>query len=296
VFERFTDAARRVVVLAQEEARGLEHPYIGTEHLLLGLLAEDRSIAARTLAALDVRLEAARHEVEMIIGPGARAPAAPHIPFTPRAKKVLELSLREAIQLGHNFIGPEHILLGLIREGEGVGVQVLERMGAHPASVRAETIGLMRQLQSERASASVAADVAVRLRPMTEDEFDGYVAHLAEEGADRPVPGSVATPGEVLVVAEDPETGEGVGVLWFGPAGNDSTTAWVHDLEVDEAHRREGYGRAILRSFEDEAAERGFTSCGSDVRADDHVARHLFLSLGYEETSVRMRKGLERPG
>src|SRR4029453_11244089 len=118
VFERFTDRARRSVVLAQEEARMLNHNYIGTEHILLGLVRERDGVAGIALVSLDISLEAVRQQVEEIIGQGQAAPSG-HIPFTPRAKKVLELSLREALQLGHNYIGTEHILLGLIREGEG---------------------------------------------------------------------------------------------------------------------------------------------------------------------------------
>src|SRR3989440_511155 len=124
MFERFTDRARRVVVLAQEEARMLNHNYIGTEHILLGLIHEGEGVAAKALESLGISLDAVRQQVEEIIGQGQQAPSG-HIPFTPRAKKVLELSLREALQLGHNYIGTEHILLGLIREGEGVAAQVL---------------------------------------------------------------------------------------------------------------------------------------------------------------------------
>ena len=129
MFERFTDRARRVVVLAQEEARGLNHNYIGTEHILLGLIHEGEGVAAQALGALGISLEAVRSQVREIIGQGQTAPGG-HIPFTPRAKKILELSLREALQLKHNYIGTEHILLGLIREGEGVAAQVLEKLGA----------------------------------------------------------------------------------------------------------------------------------------------------------------------
>ncbi|HET7719129.1 MAG TPA: Clp protease N-terminal domain-containing protein, partial [Acidimicrobiales bacterium] len=142
MFERFTDRARRVVVLAQEEARLLNHNYIGTEHILLGLIHEGEGVAAKALERLGISLEAVRDRVQGIIGEGGGAPMG-HIPFTPRAKKVLELSLREALQLGHNYIGTEHILLGLIREGEGVGAQVLITMGADLASVRQAVIQLL---------------------------------------------------------------------------------------------------------------------------------------------------------
>ena len=139
MFERFTDRARRVVVLAQEEARLLNHNYIGTEHILLGLIHEGEGVAAKVMEALDVSLEAVRVEVERNIGRGEGVPGG-NIPFTPRAKKVLEFSLREALQLGHNYIGTEHILLGLIREGEGVAAQVLQKLGASLDVVRQKVI------------------------------------------------------------------------------------------------------------------------------------------------------------
>src|ERR1700739_4094735 len=142
MFERFTDRARRVVVLAQEEARMLNHNYIGTEHILLGLIHEGEGVAAKALESLGISLEAVRQQVEEIIGQGQQAPSG-HIPFTPRAKKVLELSLREALQLGHNYIGTEHILLGLIREGEGVAAQVLVKLGADLSRVRQQVIQLL---------------------------------------------------------------------------------------------------------------------------------------------------------
>ena len=142
MFERFTDRARRVVVLAQEEARLLKHHYIGTEHILLGLIHEGDGVAAKALESLGISLEAVRSQVEKIIGKGKSEPGS-HIPFTPRAKKVLEFSLREALQLGHNYIGTEHILMGLIREGEGVAAQVLTKLGANLSRVRKEVINLL---------------------------------------------------------------------------------------------------------------------------------------------------------
>jgi ATP-dependent Clp protease ATP-binding subunit ClpA len=144
VFERFTDRARRVVVLAQEEARLLNHNYIGTEHLLLGLLSEGEGVAARALAALNVTPEAARAQVKSMVSGGTEAPQAGYIPFTPRAKKALELSLRNALGLGHGFIGTEHILLGLVQEGSeagaGVAVAVLHALGAEPEAIRQEVM------------------------------------------------------------------------------------------------------------------------------------------------------------
>jgi len=166
MFERFTDRARRVVVLAQEEARFLNHNYIGTEHILLGLTHQ--GVAAEALQSLGISLEAVRAQVEEIIGRGVQEPVG-HIPFTPRAKKVLELSLREALQLGHNYIGTEHILLGLIREGEGVAAQVLVKLGADLSRVRQQVI----QLLSSYAGGEAAAEQAgarTRLVPMTVPE------------------------------------------------------------------------------------------------------------------------------
>jgi exonuclease VII small subunit len=148
MFERFTDRARRVVALAQEEARILFHNYIGTEHILLGLIREGEGVAARALESLGISLEAVRQQVEEIIGQGEQEPSG-HIPFTPRTKKVLQLSLREARHLGHNYIGTEHILLGLIREGEGVAAQVLVRLGADLNRARQQVIQLLHGYQGE---------------------------------------------------------------------------------------------------------------------------------------------------
>ena len=148
MFERFTDRARRVVVLAQEEAKMLNHNYIGTEHILLGLIHEGEGVAAKALESLGISLDAVREQVQDIIGQGQQQPTG-HIPFTPRAKKVLELSLREALQLGHNYIGTEHILLGLIREGEGVAAQVLVKLGADLNRVRQQVIQLLSGYQGK---------------------------------------------------------------------------------------------------------------------------------------------------
>ncbi len=142
MFERFTDRARRVVVLAQEEARMLNHNYLGTEHLLLGLVHEGEGVAARALASLGISLGAVRQQVEEIIGQGQQAPAG-HVPFTPRAKKVIELARREANELGHHYLGTEHLLLGLVREGEGVAAQVLVKLGADLAGVRQQVVHLL---------------------------------------------------------------------------------------------------------------------------------------------------------
>jgi ATP-dependent Clp protease ATP-binding subunit ClpC len=170
MFERFTDRARRVVVLAQEEARMLNHNYIGTEHILLGLIHEGEGVAAKALEALGISLEAVRSQVEEIIGQGQQAPSG-HIPFTPRAKKVLELSLREALQLGHNYIGTEHILLGLIREGEGVAAQVLVKLGADLNRVRQQVIQLLSGYQGKEAATSGAPAEGTPSTSLVLDQF-----------------------------------------------------------------------------------------------------------------------------
>jgi hypothetical protein len=162
MFERFTDRARRVVTLAQEEARMLNHNYIGTEHILLGLIHEGDGVAAKALESLGISLDAVRQQVEEIIGQGQQAPSPSEgIPFTPRAKKVLELSLRESLQLGQNYIGTEHILLGLIREGDGVAAQVLVNLGAELNRVRQQVIQLIsgQEPQSGRRPAREGAPV-----------------------------------------------------------------------------------------------------------------------------------------
>jgi ATP-dependent Clp protease ATP-binding subunit ClpA len=149
MFERFTDRARRVVVLAQEEARTLNHDYIGTEHLLLGLIHEGQGVAAKALESLGISDEAVTQQIDEIVGRGTKPARSGHIPFTPRAKKSLELSLREALQLGHNYIGTEHILLGLIREGEGPGAQVLTSLNADLDTVRERVVELLRGYQGK---------------------------------------------------------------------------------------------------------------------------------------------------
>jgi len=188
MFERFTDRARRVVVLAQEEARMLNHNYIGTEHILLGLIHEGEGVAAKGLEALGISLEAVRSQVEEIIGQGQQAPAG-HIPFTPRAKKVLELSLREALQLGHNYIGTEHILLGLIREGEGVAAQVLVKLGADLNRVRQQVIQLLSGYQGKEPAASNGPQEGTPTTSLVLDQFGRNLTQAAREGKLDPVIG-----------------------------------------------------------------------------------------------------------
>ena len=186
MFERFTDRARRVVVLAQEEARMLNHNYIGTEHILLGLIHEGEGVAAKALESLGISLDAVRQQVEEIIGQGQQAPSG-HIPFTPRAKKVLELSLREALQLGHNYIGTEHILLGLIREGEGVAAQVLVKLGADLNKVRQQVIQLLNGYQSKEPAGT--ASEATPSTSLVLDQFGRNLTQAAREGKLDPVIG-----------------------------------------------------------------------------------------------------------
>ncbi len=193
MFERFTDRARRVVVLAQEEARLLNHNYIGTEHILLGLIHEGEGVAAKALESLGISLEAVRNQVEEIIGQGGSSPSG-HIPFTPRAKKVLELSLREALQLGHNYIGTEHILLGLIREGEGVAAQVLVKLGADLSRVRQQVIQLLSGYsgpgQQEKAGATAGgAGGESPSGSLVLDQFGRNLTQLAREKKLDPVIG-----------------------------------------------------------------------------------------------------------
>jgi ATP-dependent Clp protease ATP-binding subunit ClpC len=188
MFERFTDRARRVVVLAQEEARMLNHNYIGTEHILLGLIHEGEGVAAKALESLGISLEGVRSQVEEIIGQGQQAPSG-HIPFTPRAKKVLELSLREALQLGHNYIGTEHILLGLIREGEGVAAQVLVKLGADLNRVRQQVIQLLSGYQGKGDPATTGPAEGTPSTSLVLDQFGRNLTSAAREAKLDPVIG-----------------------------------------------------------------------------------------------------------
>jgi len=213
MFERFTDPARQVVVFAQDEARGLKHDYIGTEHLLLGLLREEDGLAARVLEELDVTVEEVRAGIARIVGTGSEATAG-QIPFTPRAKKVLELALREALGLGHNYIGTEHVLLGLLREEEGVAARILVELDAGAEKVRDEVLRkigsstgrrrrrfpvppralspqarMYRELAEARAAALEAGDYDLA-RKLLELEIDARERAKAEPPADEPEAGA----------------------------------------------------------------------------------------------------------
>jgi ATP-dependent Clp protease ATP-binding subunit ClpC len=210
VFERFTDRARRVVVLAQEEARTLNHDYIGTEHLLLGLIHEGEGVAFKALGSLNISLEAVRGQIEEIIGKGQAVPRG-HIPFTPRAKKVLELALREALQLGHNYIGTEHILLGLVREGEGVAAQVLEKSGATMERVRQTVIELLSGYAGTAAAAAVGVGGTAETAELMSQVVPGDVAASAESfptcpTCRSPLAETIAAKSLDLTVGDEPST------------------------------------------------------------------------------------------
>ncbi|MDQ1428624.1 MAG: ATP-dependent Clp protease ATP-binding subunit ClpC [Acidimicrobiaceae bacterium] len=191
MFERFTDRARRVLVLAQEEARLLNHNFIGTEHILLGLIHEGEGVAAKALESLGISLEAVREKVEETIGPAGSSTAGSP-PFTPRAKKVLELSLREALQLGHNYIGTEHMLLGLVREGEGVAAQVLVNLGADLSRVRQQVIQLLSGYNNPKEGAPAGSGPSSQEAPTGSpvlDQFGRNLTQLARERKLDPVIG-----------------------------------------------------------------------------------------------------------
>src|SRR6478752_5510988 len=185
LFERFTERARQVVVLAQEEARTLKHNYIGTEHILLGLLREEEGLAARVLESLDITVERVRAQVVRIVGSGEEVTSG-QIPFTPRAKKVLELALREALSLGHNYIGTEHILLGLVRENEGVAARILLDFDADAEKIRNEIIRMLSgpgRRQQGQGGASGEKSKSSKLL----DQFGRNLTKLAADGKLDPV-------------------------------------------------------------------------------------------------------------
>ncbi|MDR1799168.1 MAG: ATP-dependent Clp protease ATP-binding subunit [Bifidobacteriaceae bacterium] len=190
MFERFTDRARRVIVLAQEEARLLNHNYLGTEHILLGLIHEGEGVAAKALESIGMTLDSVRAQVQEVIGEGQQAPTGSHIPFTPRAKRVLELTLREALQLGHNYIGTEHILLGLIREGEGVAARVLVKLGADLSRLRQQVIEMLSGYQGKEQLAGTApSPEGTPTGSAVLDQYGRNLTQAAREGKLDPVIG-----------------------------------------------------------------------------------------------------------
>jgi GNAT superfamily N-acetyltransferase len=312
VFERFTDRARRVVVLAQEEARILNHNYIGTEHLLLGLVHEGEGVGARALAALHIDLEDVRRDVREIIGIGQAAPTG-HIPFTPRAKKVLELSLREAMQLGDKYIGTEHLLLGLIREGEGVAAQVLQRLGADLDRVRVTVMTVL-----TTGSVPHGPQPEVAMRPMRGDEYHAWLSRATEDYAREKaenkgisfeealpkaraemaslLPDGLATSNHTIEVAEDPESGERLGYLWHARESRDDgrEVVWLYDVYVEEPHRGRGVGRRLMEILEDRAREMDLGRIELNVFGRNTGARRLYKSLAYREIARQLYKELDR--
>jgi ATP-dependent Clp protease ATP-binding subunit ClpA len=218
LFERFTDRARRVVVLAQEEARLLNHNYIGTEHILLGLIHEGEGVAAKALESLGISLEKVRQQVEEIIGAG-QSPPSGHIPFTPRAKKVLEIALREAKHLNHNYIGTEHVLLGIIREGEGVAAQALEALGAGEFKLRAAVIAAMKGLSAAKSGASISASAQAPACSFCEKPRDAVKTLVAG-------PGPIAICDECIDLALD--------VVRVSTLAEDPRTVRLSDVVMDE--------------------------------------------------------------
>jgi ATP-dependent Clp protease ATP-binding subunit ClpA len=248
MFERFTNRARHVVVLAQEEARQLQHNYIGTEHILLGLLGESDGLACRALERFGMSLDGARDEVKAIVGTGKSAPSG-HIPFTPRAKKTLELALREALQLHHNYIGTEHILLGVIREGDGVGARILKQHAADLATVRATVLELLSTMPTESVrrtrwlrralptpGAGELGEAGKSTELQTTPAADRSLSEAARLAGSRPV-GSHHL---LLAALGDPDTAAARALAALG---------------VDLDHAREALRRADVTGTSDEPAE-----------------------------------------
>jgi ATP-dependent Clp protease ATP-binding subunit ClpA len=312
MFERFTDRARRVVVLAQEEARMLNHNYIGTEHLLLGLAHEGEGVAAKTLESLGISLATIRQQVEEIIGKGVQAPAG-HIPFTPRAKTVLELSLREALQLDHNYIGTEHILLGLIREGEGVAAQVLVRLGADLDRVRLRVIKLLEAYSAKEPSAAREGDPG----PAT-SMFDRFtdrsrrVVVLAQEEARMLNHNYIGTEHILLGLIHE---GDGVAARALESLGIslEAVRQQVEAIIGQGAQTPTGHlpftprARKVLELSLREATELGHGYIGTEhillglIREGEGVAAQVLVRLGADLSRVRLQvilflHGPERPG
>jgi ribosomal protein S18 acetylase RimI-like enzyme len=319
MFERFDDDARRVIVLAQEEGRLLNHNYVGTEHILLGLLSERAAIpstkgtpAGRALASLHISFEDAHTKVREIIGEGETTPQS-HIPFTPRAKKVLQLSLAEADARGHGAVGTEHLLLGLIREGHGIGFQVLAELGVSADQVRQAVDRVL----ADPGTRSRAPAPDIRLRPMLEDEWDAWRASAVREyavvmqrnkglalehalaRAEREnaalLSGGADTPGHRFFVAEEADSGRRVGHVWFAAREleHGPTVAWLYDIYVEEGDRGQGIGQAMLLLMESEARAAGLHRIELNVFGDNEPAKQLYVSTGYVEISRQMGKDLD---
>ena len=306
MFERFSDRARRVVVLAHQESRMLDHNYIGTEHLLLGLLHEGEGVAATALESLGISLEAARQQVEEIIGRGQHTPSG-HIPFTPRAKKVLELSLREVQQLGDNHIGTEHILLGLVREGGGVGAQILVKLGTELNQVRRQVIQLL-TLPADGARTSTASTevpAAEATTPLHAGQGERRAIVLAQEEARMLSHDHVGTEHLLLGLLHDSEGGAATALTALG-----ISLAAVRQriLEITGTGEQAPPGpipftpraRKALDLSLREAQELGHGYIGTEhillglLREGDGVAAQVLVKLGADLNRVRQQVKLSR--
>jgi ATP-dependent Clp protease ATP-binding subunit ClpA len=279
MFERFTDRARRTVVLAQEEARRMQHNYIGTEHLLLGLLAEPGGVAATALARFGVTAEVVRHDVLRIIGPGKNELGG-HIPFTPRAKKCLELSLREALQLGHNYIGTEHLLLGLIREGEGVAAQIMKEHAGDLAVIRAVVLEIIpaeagqgrRWLLRRRPTSISPLSVALRPEDPAEVRTTPAADASLEEAARLAGPDPVGSHHMLLAALADPDSAAARALVSLG-VDLDRASEALRQADVtgssDELPEEAGRRQMLIRVTDDrltiEAADQPIVKLGRDA-------------------------------
>jgi GNAT superfamily N-acetyltransferase len=280
MFERFTDRARRVVVLAQREASRLNHNWIGTEHILLGLLHEGEGVAAEALESLGISLDAVRQQVEEIIGRGQEAPSG-HIPFTPRAKKVLELSLREALQLGNDHIDTEHILLALVREGDGVAAQVLVILGADLNRVRQQVDQLISGQQPQPSHRE-----AMKIRPREAADRPAALAFLTRHNTAR-----AARLGELLEPLDHPallaEAGGAIlGMLTYipGPGWEQCEVLTVHATE-----QWHGVGTALIKAVEQLAAEHGCARLWLITTNDNVDALRFYQRRGFQLAAVHRR-------
>ena len=271
MLKRFTDRARLAVVLAEEEARRLDHNWIGTEHLLLGLLRQGDSVAAQALESLGVSLDAVRQQVEEITGRGQQVPSEV-IPFTPRAKKVLELSLRESVQLGQNYIGPEHILLGLLREGDGVAPQVLVKLGTDLNRVREQVIQLISGQQPQRVR-------AMRVRPREAADLPAARAFLAGHNSVR-----VARLGELLEPVDHPALLAEVGGMILGMLTYVPDPDWeqCEVLTLHVTRQWHGVGTALLEAVEQLAAGHGCARLWLITTNDNVDALRFYQRRGFQ--------------
>ena len=275
MFMRFTGRARQVVVLAQEEARMLNHNYIGTEHILLGLIREGDGVGAKALESLGISLDAVRQQIEEIIGRGQHTPSG-HIPFTPRAKKVLELSLRESVQLGHDYIGTEHILLGLIREGDGVAAQVLVKLGADRNRVRQQVIQLISTWQEQPGE-------AMKVRPREAADQPAALAFLARHNSAR-----VARLGELLEPLDHPALlaeadGEMLGMLTYVP---DPGWEQCEVLTLHVTGQWHGVGTALIQAVEQLTAGHGCARLWLITTNDNVDALRFYQRRGFQLAAV----------